>query len=91
MGGGRGLVSWLRPGGGKMPVFMPWPQSGRMQYEKIKIKKGWNECVDLEGGGWCPQTEVWFMAFSSASRTKIRAKASRRKANLYGRYQQIPY
>jgi hypothetical protein len=22
----------------KMPVYMPWPQSGRMQYEKIKIK-----------------------------------------------------
>jgi hypothetical protein len=21
-----------------MPVYMPWPQSGRMQYEKIKIK-----------------------------------------------------
>jgi hypothetical protein len=20
----------------KMPVFMPWPQTGRMQYEKIK-------------------------------------------------------
>jgi hypothetical protein len=23
----------------KMPVFMPWPQSGRMQYEKIKKNK----------------------------------------------------
>jgi hypothetical protein len=22
----------------KMPVYMPWPQSGRMQYEKIKSK-----------------------------------------------------
>jgi hypothetical protein len=22
----------------KMPVYMPWPQSGRMQYEKIKKK-----------------------------------------------------
>jgi hypothetical protein len=30
---GGGLISWLRPGGGKMPAFMPWPQSGRMQYE----------------------------------------------------------
>jgi hypothetical protein len=23
----------------KMPVYMPWPQSGRMQYEKIKNQR----------------------------------------------------
>jgi hypothetical protein len=36
--GERSLISWLRPGDDKIPVFMPWPQSGRMQCEKIKSK-----------------------------------------------------
>jgi hypothetical protein len=37
----------------KMPVYMPWPQSGRMQYEKIKNEKEEREPGLSEGGRYC--------------------------------------
>jgi hypothetical protein len=32
MGSGwEGLICWSRPGGGEIGLYMPWPQSSRMQ------------------------------------------------------------
>jgi hypothetical protein len=47
MGRGWGShISWSRPGGGETGhVFMPWSQSGRMQYEENKKNISWSNVL----------------------------------------------
>jgi hypothetical protein len=56
---------------------------------KIKIKKGWNECVDLEGGGGVlkPKSGLWLFQAHHGPRSARFCESFPSKVNLYGRYQ----
>jgi hypothetical protein len=52
-----GLVSWSRPGGGITGhVYMPWPQSGCLQFEEINKKE--DAKIIIHHAGCCENPSV---------------------------------